>query len=404
MKTQLPSALTECIDKHIKEEEAFFQINEKQRQSLNKKLINLWYIIYSSQIDDKNKTLKYFVNIHRDDFRPFKFNTKTKIFQYNELLNFLNNWGLIEINPKYCSKKQNNGCGSFSKSYRIKTEFLSGTHMTEVEIDFLKIFKSTRNMEYWLKKYPEYSNLIKDCYNTTVKLDEFIHYLYKKQGMELKLKLINGRLVTTYLTTEKTILYINKVLKLHFKNLWFKISDEGRFYSSITNLPSVSTKFLKLYDKDVFELDVANCQPLLLAGLLKNSEYQKDVENGVFYKRMADKIEWRDKKFKILSYKYIFFSNKPLKKGKIYNALNNCYPKLMEQINNLIKDKNLALVLQKMESSIFIEKIGKLSYNKITRHDSVLVTKEDCKLFKKLIEDEFQKIGLKVSIKVKKSK
>ena len=76
-----------------------------------------------------------------------------------------------------------------------------------------------------------------------------------------------------------------------------------------------------LYNKDVFELDVANCQPLLLASLVKNSEYQKDVENGVFYIRMAEKIGCSDKKFKLLSYRYIFFSNKPLKKGKIYGFI-----------------------------------------------------------------------------------
>jgi hypothetical protein len=408
MKTQLPTALIECIDKYINEEETFFQIKEKQRQLLNKKLINLWYIIFSSQIDDNHNTLKYYTNIPRENFRLFKFKFKTKVYQYNELLNFLNKWNLIEINHKYCSKNQNKGCGSFSKSYRIRTEYLSGTQMSDVEIDFTKIFKNTKSMEYWLKIYPEYSNLIVDCYNTTIKLDEFIHYLYQNQGMKLKFKLIDGRLMTTYLTAEKTILYINKVLKLHFKNLWFKVSDEGRFYSSLTNLPSVSTKYLKLYDKDVFELDVSNCQPLLLARLLKNSEYQKDVENGVFYKRMADKIgecskiKWCDKKFKILSYRYIFFSNNPLKNGKIYDALNNCYPKLMEQINNLIKDKNLALALQRMESSIFIEKIGKLSYHKITRHDSVLVRIEDYRLFENLIYDAFQEIGLKVTIKFNK--
>lgn len=399
MKIQLPTALVQCIDNNIKEEKTFSQIKEKQRQQLNKKLINLWYVIYSYQIDDNHKSLKYFTNIHRDNFRPFKFKFESKIFQYNELLNFLNNWGLIEINHKYCYKNQNNDCSSFTKSFRIKTEFLSESQMSEVEIDFPKIFKNTKNKEYWLKKYPDYSNLIEDSYNTTIKLDEFINWLYCSKGIELKSKMVNGVLTERSLTSDRIIMYINKVLKLHFKNLWFKISNEGRFYSSITNLPSVCINFLKLYNKEVVELDVANCQPLLLASLVENSEYKKDVENGVFYQRIAKKIGWPKDKFKILSYKYLFFSNDTLKTGEIYNALNECYPSLINQVNNLKKDNKLALLLQKLESSIFIEKIGKLSYNKITRHDSVLVIKKDYELFKKLIEDEFQKIGLKVSIK-----
>lgn len=399
MKIKLPTALIQCIDNNIQEEKTFFKINEKQRQLLNHKLINLWYIIYSSQIDDNHKTLKYYTNIHRDNFRPFKFKFKSKTYQYNQLLYYLNNWGLIDINHIYCSKK---GCNSFSKSYRIKTEFLCETEMSEVEIDFCKIFKNTRNMEYWLNKYPEYSNLITDCYNTTIKLDKFINWLYRKKGKKLKSKLINGVFVKRHLTPERILMYINKTLKLHFKNLWFKVSDEGRFYSSITNLPSVCIKYLELYEKKVFELDVTNCQPLLLAYLLKNSKYQKDVENGVFYERMADKIGWDRDKFKVLSYKYLFFSNDTLKTGLIYDAINTCYPFLINQIKNLKKENKLAILLQKLESSIFIEKIGKLPHPKITIHDSFLVSIEYYCLFKKMIECEFKKIGLKVSIKKNK--
>lgn len=403
MKIKLPTALIECIDRHIKEEETFFQIKEKQRQLLNKKLINLWYIIYSSQIDDNHNTLKFYTNIPREKFKPIKFNFDCKRYDYNKLLEYLWKWELIDINHKYChnnyKQPKNNGCKPFPKSYRINTEFLSGTNMTEVDIDFEKIFKNTRNLDFWLKKYPEYSNLIIDCYNTTIKLDDFINWLYKNEGMELKSKLIDGKFVKRHLTSERILMYINKALKVQFQNLWFKISDQGRFYSSITNLPSVCINFLELYNKEVFELDVANCQPLLLAYLVKNPEYQNDVENGIFYERMAKKTGWPRDRFKIFSYKYLFFSNESLKTGLINNALNDCYPALIKQINDLKKENKLASLLQKLESSIFIEKIGKLPYSKITRHDSVLVMKEDYRLFKKLINDEFQKIGLNVTIK-----
>lgn len=396
MKIKLPTALIQCIDKHISEEKDFFQIKEKQKQLLNQKLINLWYVIYSKQVEDNYKTLKFYTNIRSDDFRSFKFKFKSKTYQYNQLLYYLNNWGLIDINHIYCSKK---GCNSFSKSYRIKTEFLCETEMTEVEIDFCKIFKNTRNMDYWLNKYPEYSNLITDCYNTTIKLDDFVNWLYNNSGKKLKDKMINGFLAKRYLTSERIIMYTNKALKLHFKNLWFKVSNEGRFYSSITNLPSDCIEFLELYSKEIVELDVSNCQPLLLASIIKNLEYKKDAENGVFYDKMAAKIGKKREVLKNFSYKYLFFSNKILKSGIIYKAINECYPLLIEQINNIKKQNKLSLVLQKMESSIFIEQIGKLPYPKITIHDSVLVQIEDYNFFKKMIENEFQKLDLKVSFK-----
>ena len=98
----------------------------------------------------------------------------------------------------------------------------------------------------------------------------------------------------------------------------------------------------------------------------------------------------------------LFFSNDLLKTGKIYNALNEYYPSLIDQINELKKNKKLASLLQKLESSIFIEQIGKLPYCKITRHDSVLVTMENYRLFQKLIVNAFQKIELKVTIKLNK--
>lgn len=403
MKIQLPTALIERIDNHIKEEETFFQIKEKQRQLLNKKLINLWYFICSSQIDDNNNTLKYYTNIPRENFRIFKFKFKTKVFQYNELLNYLNKWDLIDINQKYCSKKS---CNSFTKSYRINTKFLSGTHMTEVEIDFSKIFKNTNNKEYWMKKYPDHSNLIEDCYNTTINLDEFINWLYMKKGKKLKSKMINGVLTKRYLTSERIIMYINKALKLHFKNLWFAVSNEGRLYSSITNLPNDAIDYLRLYEKKVIELDVSNCQPLLLAYYINNNDYQKDVENGVFYERILHKLGWKKKKdrdkLKNLAYRYFFFSKNILKSGKIYNVINEFYPQLIEQINDLKKNYNLALKLQRMESYIFIDRIGKLPNKKITRHDSVLIFKEEEKYFKEMIENEFNNYNLKVTVKVKK--
>ena len=396
---KLPTILVQHIDNQIKKETCFFQINEKQRQLLNYKLINLWYLIYSYQIEDNHKSLKLYTNIPRENFRTFKFKFKTKTYQYNELLNFLNNWDLIKINHKYCSKKQNNGSGSFSKSYCIKTEFLTDSKMTEVEIDFSKIFKNTRNMDYWLKKYPEYTNLINDCYNTSIKIDDFVSWLYNNSGKKLEDKMINGFLTKRYLTSERIIMYTNKALKLHFKNLWFKVSNEGRFYSSITNLPSDCKEYLELYSKKIIELDVSNCQPLLLASLIKNLEYKKDAENGVFYDKMAAKIGCKRLKFKNYSYKYLFFSNKILKSGIIYKAINECYPLLIEQINNIKKQNKLSLVLQKLESSIFIEQIGRLPHPKITIHDSVLVQIEDYNFFKKMIENEFQKLDLKVSFK-----
>lgn len=400
MTTKLPTTLLECININVTKE--FIQIKEKQKQLFNSKLIHLWYTIYSCQVDDYTESLKYFTNISRDNLSSFKFNFKCKRYQYNDLINYLVAWGLIEVNHKYRYNKDKSKHESFTKSYRVKTGFLKNTNMSEVKIDFEKIFGNTRNKEFWLEKYPNYTSMIQDCYNTTIDLDGFVHWLYENEGMELKYKMIKGSVVMTYLTTERIIRYINQVLKFHYKNLWFKISDEGRFYSSLTNLPSKSIKFLKLNGKKLVELDVKNCQPLLLSYLINHPAYKIDVENGVFYDKMAKALDLKRVEFKLFSYRYIFFPNTPLKSGKIYNTLNNHYPGLIGEINNLKKETNLALTLQKLESDIFVQKIGKLPFGKITRHDSVLVLNENSAFFEMCIKKEFSKLGLKVNVEEKK--
>lgn len=406
MKIKLPTALIECIDTNILKEKEFFQINVKQRQILNQNLIHLWYIIYSSQIDDSmSRTLDCYTNIPRDNFKFIKFNFRNNRYEYNKLLQYLHSWELIDINDKYCyyndnyAKSDKSSFKPFAKSYKIKTKFLKDTKMTEVEIDFKKIFKKTKNKEFWMEKYPNYTSMIEDCYNVTIKLDEFASWLYNNEGKKLNSKLKNGIMNHRFLTPERIIMYINKVLKIHFKNLWFKISDEGRFYSSLTNLPSECIKFLRLKGKEVVELDAKNCQPLLLASLINDLAYKNDVENGIFYDKMAESLGWERLKFKIYSYKHLFFSNNILKSGEIYNTLNDHYPGLVEQINNLKKEIKLALKLQQLESNIFVENIGKLPYCKITRHDSVLVFKENYDDFEKCIEEGFSKLDLRVTIK-----
>lgn len=403
MKIKLPTALIESINFYISNEKEFENINIKQRQKLNSKLINLWYIIFSHQVDNFEKSLRHFVNISRNCFKPIKFFCKPKTYEYNELLNFLSKWKLIEINHKYCSPNssnlRSNNHSPFSKSYKVKTDFLSQTQFTEIEIDFEIIFRNTKKMEFWIDLYPDYKSLIIDSYNTTIQLDEFISWLYMNEGMELKGKLINGVFIQRFLTPYRIIKYINTALKIQYKNLWFKVSKEGRFYSSLTNLPSVTLPFLQLYNEEIIELDVANCQPLLLAHLIDNEEYKKDVEEGLFYSKMASLIGWTTDRFKIMSYRYLFFSNRPLKGGLIYKALNQMYPNLVDQINNLKKENKLAVMLQKIESEIFVKKIGVLPFKKITRHDSVMTTRDNYNDLKKIIRDEFSNLNLSVTIK-----
>jgi hypothetical protein len=389
----LPIQVLIEIENYIKIDTDFSQIKEKQRQRLVKELASLWYFIYNKQQDTNKPNLRKLKRIHHDDFRKFRFKLKRKDYGYAKLLKILEFAKLIRINPNHLA-------GQYSYSYKVLTSFISKGNMTICEVDFDKIFKNTENKEHWLSTYPEHAHLINDIYFSSIDLDGYLHWMLQNKGIELKPKLKNGKLVKRWLTNEVICASFNAALKLNLKNIWIKKSDEGRFYSSVSNLPSTSVQFLKLNGASTFDIDIKNSQPLLLSVLLPKSQkqYKKDVESGIFYEKVAAEMGITRDIFKSYSYKYIFFNLNPLKSGKIYTAINNVYPGLIQEINNIKENTKLAHRLQEMESDIFVKNIGKLAFPKLLRHDQVIVTKENLDLVKKYLRLEYNKIGIKVNL------
>lgn len=394
MKTTIPTSIINEILSYINIETDFNDISPKQTQKLIKTLIELWLFIYTKQTEDDTTTnLKGFTNIDKKELTKFNIQLLGIRLQYPDLIDILDRCDLIKINHKY-------NVGKFYKSYRIETSFIS-TNYTQVDIDFQKVFSNTQSKKYWLERYTKYSNLIEDCYNTKIDMDQYIKWLINNEGIELKPILVDGRLTKRFLTKERIYLHINLALKINFQNIWFKISDEGRFYSSISNLPYTAVDFILLYGNKTSEIDIKNSQPLLLSLLVDNKTYSEDVRLGIFYKKVADDLKIKDKEFKILSFKYIFFNPKPLKSGKVYDSMKKLYGSLIDDINIIKEDGRLSHRLQKMESDIFVKKIGKLKMNKLIRHDQVIIKEGDYNIMKNYLENEYRKLGIEVIIKQK---
>lgn len=389
----LPTQVLIEIENYIKIDTDFSQIKEKQTQRLVKELASLWYFIYNRQQDITEPNLRKLKRIHNDDFRKFRFTLNRKDYGYAKLLNILEFAKLIRINPNHLA-------GQYTYSYKVLTSFISKGNMTMCEVDFDKIFKNTKNKEHWLGTYPEHANLINDIYFSSIDLDGYLDWMIQNKGIKLKPKLKNGKLVKRWLTNEVICASFNAALKLNLKNIWIKKSEEGRFYSSVSNLPSTSVRFLKLNGAATFDIDIKNSQPLLLSVLLPKTQkqYKKDAESGIFYEKVAAVMGITRDIFKSYSYKYIFFNLNPLKSGKIYTAINNVYPGLIKEINNIKENTNLAHRLQEMESDIFVKNIGKLPFQKLLRHDQVIVTKENLDLVKNYLRLEYNKIGIKVNL------
>lgn len=392
MKIFIPTKVQDKVRFTIDKEIDFINLTEKQKSNLNKILLSLWYYIYNEQRNDETTfNLKGFVNIHSKLLKVFRIKIDSKSLHYNKLIDLLKDVNLISVNEKFSQ-------GNFSQSYRVESEFIN-TDFQEVEIDFEKIFANLKNKSYWLKKYTNLNKQIKEAYEVKIDLSDYILWLKENNGLELKPVINNGILERRFLTNERIYDYINDALKLNFDNIWIKLSNEGRFYNTLTNLSYTSIPFMKLKRRGLKEIDIVNCQPLLLSKLVNNEEYKSDCENGIFYDRMAKELNMTRNEFKVLSYKYIFFSNKKLKSGKIYEAMEKIYGGLIEQINELRDKIEISKEMQKIESDIFVNKISSLDFKMMLRHDAVYVYEEDYDIVKSYVIIEFNKIGLNPTIK-----
>jgi hypothetical protein len=180
-------------------------------------------------------------------------------------------------------------CFNFKLVALTSCDFLE-LNFIEFEIDFNKIFENLKDKKYWIKKYPAYKKQINETYEVKINLTEYIKWITDNIGSELKPIINNGILERRFLTKERAYDYINDAIKINLGNIWFKVSDEGRFYNSTTNLSYTAIPHFTLKRRKVKEIDVVNCQPLLLCGLIKNKIYKKDVEDGIFYEKMANEL------------------------------------------------------------------------------------------------------------------
>lgn len=322
-------------------------------------------------------------------------NGKRVVTNYRTYLDFLKKAGIIEINERFSN-------GAFSKSYRVKFSILRDSYTT-VELDLKKILNIKDDL-YWVSRYPKISALISNHYKLNVDLNRAYTYLLENRNMELEPK--NGK--RRFLTDSRIHRYFYLLTQFSIQNLWFKLSNEGRLYSSLTNLPSILRKFITMDGDSLFEIDVKNCAPLLLNQLVDNSVYKEDCENGMLYDNIASKISLPRSRVKQLMCEKFFFANRKMKSGQLFNALSELYgADFIEQINSMRQEyidgkDHLACALQRLESDIIINKLAKIKNSYLPIHDAILVLEEDIESFFDIIKELFLTVELKVRLRVTK--
>lgn len=175
-----------------------------------------------------------------------------------------------------------------------------------------------------------------------------------------------------------------------------------RIYHSFSNLSRISRKHSLVEFNNV---DIVNCQPLLLCSyLIKNgyfvdAQYQIDCENGKVYENfITDELCREDVKTEL--YKSIYFKfNKSNPINKVFKKL---FPITWESLLQISKgDQMMASILQNFEASLFNKLIPNKSNYYYTLFDAVYFDNIlDSGNLVKSIREFFMKLGIKVSLKL----
>ncbi len=196
--------------------------------------------------------------------------------------------------------------------------------------------------------------------------------------------------------------YTYGFISYHFirdKN-WFFATDPktGRVFHNVANLNKELRPFLRLDGHKLIEVDISNCQPMLLYSFYddkKSAEairYKAIVESGKFYEviQAVTTQERQTTKKRFMSFAF----GEPHHKNKVSKAFNILFPELGKIINSIKADDYtaLAIALQKLEADLVIKAVvplcKKMAIPVLTVHDSILTFPEHREIVSKLIKQQ----------------
>ena len=398
------------------------RISEETKTKLISKLSELWLFVYSEQVrnydvciaetNPNSDALDYRVHLHKSTIENYKIRIGNNVqLRHKDLISLLKSSGTLTVNDNFSSFENN----SFTKSYGVtKKCFLSGFRDFDISIE--KTFSGARSMEHWISSYPSYEKLIRDAYCVSIDVMPMFEHVHSLIGTSYK---------NSVITKESVMRAQVAALRILVGNIWFKVSDSGRFFSSISNLFSPAVQFLTVNGMASSSWDASNSQPLLLSSLPSCSMIKSDCEDGTFYAKIqrAIGIDTYDQA-KNFCYKSIFFGNKKITKD-IAAKIDSVWPGLSEGIEtakkkcaatygtyqkksyrnekSVVTDAPYGLwyQLQKIESAIWVDVASKCPFTVAIRHDQIVFDARYAENVKNRIEEAYAARRMTVTLKSK---
>lgn len=388
--------------------------NHSFRLNLYRLLLSIIYTRHQKELVSQ----KDFVSLSSEILRNLLGKNKAKT-DYSTIIQDLVDWKLIEINGSYRVKSATNK--GYSKGYRLTEKVLADTWKSE-RIYGVKYWEKTEKLlgkrtaelvldesqpQYrWLKNnllklsiQPEALDWITEQEKNKIKLPD---KEVRREGKYVKLtnRVFNEEVANSYRFTVEEINF-----RKQDSNPYFQIyNTNNRLGNGLANLPGKLRKFVKVdgVEKDLKYIDLSSSQVYLLLPLLQKTlavrssdykEYKKFsdlVLAGNFYEDLKNLIE---PEFKVEGgdktnfLKFVLFSNTHKPYGyrkafnKIFPTINNAILELVSNAKD--KEEGLAVQLQKMEASLFLDSIcpailselGEI--NIFTLHDGLICEEKD---------------------------
>lgn len=172
----------------------------------------------------------------------------------------------------------------------------------------------------------------------------------------------------------------------------YSVGKTGRLFTDGNMLPKEVRAALLIDGEETTEIDVKNCQPLLLAAIYaspseESARWKALCEAGQVYEDFAADLGMSRKEAKGEHFLPLLFGGKrPLAEAYFRDR----FPELFARIKSFARtgEKSLAHVLQRMESEIIVKGFS-VAFRALSVHDAVRVKKADEPAARAMILDLF---------------
>lgn len=272
---------------------------------------------------------------------------------------------------------------------------------TEIEETYFEVYNRVTNRSYYTTKAAALAYIGKSGHSLIQDKDNF--YI---EDLDKYVEVKKKNILNSYLTTVKALQ--KRIYNVSRNN------TNNRMDTVFTSMCKYTLDIIK-EDNDLIEIDLVNSQFAILANwLMKESCYQNDevklfcklAINGGLYENLAAQLELTRAQSKKMMMSVCFSSHKS------HSDLKSKFEKIFPTVHNFIqefksssdKSSAFAIRLQNMESKIFIDglmtQLIEKKYFHLTKHDSLIVKMDDKDAIVKLLQDYFDTIQFKATIKI----